>query len=66
MGCLDLMNPAFQGLEKLGQEERQAAPVIGGNNPEMNFFGNGSAGDGVEFNSFPTTRSLGVNLKIKF
>lgn len=34
--------------------------------PEMNFFGNGSAGDGVEFNSFPTTRSLGVNLKIKF
>lgn len=34
--------------------------------PEMNFFGNGSNGDGVEFNSFPTTRSLGVNLKIKF
>jgi TonB-linked SusC/RagA family outer membrane protein len=34
--------------------------------PELNFFGNGSAGDGVEFNSFPTTRSMGVNVKIKF
>jgi TonB-linked SusC/RagA family outer membrane protein len=34
--------------------------------PELDFFGNGSAGDGVEFASFPTTRSMGVNLKIKF
>lgn len=34
--------------------------------PELNFFGPGSVGDGVEFNSFPTTRSMGVNLKIKF
>jgi outer membrane receptor protein involved in Fe transport len=34
--------------------------------PELDFFGNASAGDGVEFNSFPTTRSMGVNVKIKF
>jgi len=33
--------------------------------PESNYFGAGSTGDGVEFNSFPTTRSFGVNLKVK-
>lgn len=59
---------AIKGLE-LGVEGRNLwliksyAPHV---DPELNFFGNGSAGDGVEFNSFPTTRSLGVNLKIKF
>lgn len=33
--------------------------------PELNYMGANSAGDGVEFNSFPTTRSFGVNLKVK-
>lgn len=34
--------------------------------PELNFFGSGSIGEGVEFNSIPSTRSLGVNLKATF
>ncbi len=33
--------------------------------PELSYFGSGSAGDGVEFNSFPSTKSYGVNLKVK-
>lgn len=32
--------------------------------PESSYFGTASAGDGVEFNSFPSTRSYGVNLKL--
>lgn len=32
--------------------------------PESSYFGTGSAGDGVEFNSFPTTKSYGINLKL--
>ncbi|WP_129022142.1 MULTISPECIES: SusC/RagA family TonB-linked outer membrane protein [Edaphocola] len=34
--------------------------------PEMSYFGAGSAGDGVEFNSFPATATYGINLKVKF
>lgn len=34
--------------------------------PEQNFFGAASAGEGVEFNSVPTTRSIGVNLRLNF
>ncbi|RQO32010.1 SusC/RagA family TonB-linked outer membrane protein [Taibaiella sp. KBW10] len=34
--------------------------------PEMSYFGSGSAGDGVEFNSFPATATYGINLKVKF
>ncbi len=33
--------------------------------PELSYFGANSAGDGVEFNSFPSTRSFGINLKAK-
>lgn len=33
--------------------------------PEVNFFGSASLGEGVEFNSVPSTRSYGVNLRIK-
>jgi TonB-linked SusC/RagA family outer membrane protein len=33
--------------------------------PEVNFFGAASAGDGVEFNSQPSTRTIGFNLRIK-
>jgi len=33
--------------------------------PEVNFFGSGSAGDNVEFNSQPSTRTIGFNLRIK-
>lgn len=32
--------------------------------PELNFFGAGSVGEGVEFNSIPTTRSFGMNLRL--
>jgi TonB-linked SusC/RagA family outer membrane protein len=32
--------------------------------PETSYFGTASAGDGVEFNSFPTTKSYGINLKL--
>lgn len=34
--------------------------------PELNFFGSGSIGEGVEFNSIPSTRSFGVNLRASF
>ncbi|MEI9910577.1 MAG: hypothetical protein WDO71_13430 [Bacteroidota bacterium] len=33
--------------------------------PEVNFFGSASLGEGVEFNSVPSTRSYGINLRIK-
>ena len=32
--------------------------------PELNFFGAGGAGEGVEFNSVPSTRSIGFNLRL--
>jgi TonB-linked SusC/RagA family outer membrane protein len=32
--------------------------------PENNFFGAGSVGEGVEFNSIPSTRVVGVNLRV--
>lgn len=32
--------------------------------PETNFFGSGSAGEGVEFNSVPSTRSIGFNVRL--
>ncbi|WP_256002608.1 SusC/RagA family TonB-linked outer membrane protein [Pedobacter deserti] len=34
--------------------------------PELNFFGAGSVGEGVEFNSIPSTRSFGMNLRFTF
>ncbi len=34
--------------------------------PEVNFFTNSTIGEGVEFNSIPSTRSLGFNLRFKF
>jgi hypothetical protein len=33
--------------------------------PEVNFFGPTSLGEGVEFNSVPSTRTLGFNLRLK-
>ena len=33
--------------------------------PEVNLFGSASLGDGVEFNSVPSYRSFGVNLRVK-
>ncbi|WP_419701857.1 SusC/RagA family TonB-linked outer membrane protein [Mucilaginibacter sp. NFX135] len=32
--------------------------------PELNFFGSGSIGEGVEFNSIPSTRTFGMNLRV--
>ncbi len=32
--------------------------------PEVNFFGSGSAGDAVEFNSVPSTRTIGFNVRL--
>lgn len=34
--------------------------------PELNFFGPATVGEGVEFNSIPSVRSLGVNLMLTF
>ncbi|GAA4803986.1 SusC/RagA family TonB-linked outer membrane protein [Olivibacter ginsenosidimutans] len=34
--------------------------------PELNFFGAGSVGEGVEFNSMPSTRSIGFNVRLSF
>ena len=34
--------------------------------PELNFFGPAEVGEGVEFNSIPSVRSLGVNLMLTF
>ncbi|NJI76337.1 SusC/RagA family TonB-linked outer membrane protein [Sphingobacterium kitahiroshimense] len=34
--------------------------------PELNFFGSGSVGEGVEFNSIPSARSFGMNLRLNF
>ncbi|MBA4166656.1 MAG: SusC/RagA family TonB-linked outer membrane protein, partial [Chitinophagaceae bacterium] len=34
--------------------------------PEVNFFTNSAIGEGVEFNSVPSTRSLGFNVRLKF
>ncbi len=34
--------------------------------PETNFFGTSLTGEGVEFNSIPSTRSLGFNLRMSF
>ncbi len=59
---------AIKGLE-LGLEGRNLwliksnVPHV---DPEMSYFGAGSVGDGVEFNSFPATASYGLNLKVKF
>ena len=33
--------------------------------PESNLFGTSSNGEGVEFNNFPATRTLGFNLRVK-
>ncbi|RXK82988.1 SusC/RagA family TonB-linked outer membrane protein [Filimonas effusa] len=33
--------------------------------PEANFFTNSTVGEGVEFNSVPTTRSIGFNVRLK-
>ncbi|MCD0487392.1 SusC/RagA family TonB-linked outer membrane protein [Pedobacter sp. MC2016-14] len=33
--------------------------------PESNLFGTSSNGDGVEFNNFPATRTIGFNLRVK-
>ncbi|HLA53176.1 MAG TPA: hypothetical protein VK618_07720, partial [Flavitalea sp.] len=34
--------------------------------PEVNFFANSAVGEGVEFNSVPSTRTLGFNARFKF
>lgn len=57
----------IKGLE-LGLEGRNLwiikshAPHV---DPEVNFFGPSSLGEGVEFNSIPSTRTIGANLRIK-
>jgi hypothetical protein len=33
--------------------------------PEVNFFTNSSLGEGVEFNSMPSTRTIGFNVRLK-
>jgi hypothetical protein len=33
--------------------------------PEANFFGTESVAEGVEFNSIPSTRTIGFNIRIK-
>lgn len=64
-----LLGKSFVKGVELGIEARNVAilksyvPHI---DPEQNFFGAGSAGEGVEFNSAPTSRSIGVNLRLNF
>jgi len=59
--------PFIKGLE-LGVEARNLwiiksyVPHI---DPEVNFFGSASLGEGVEFNSVPSSRSYGLNLRVK-
>ena len=58
----------FKGIE-VGIEGRNLW-IIHSNvphiDPEVNFFTNSSIGEGVEFNSIPSTRSLGFNVRFKF
>ena len=59
---------AIKGIE-LGLEGRNLwlikshVPHV---DPELNFFGAGSVGEGVEFNSVPSTRSFGLNVRLSF
>ena len=58
----------FRGIS-IGLEARNVAllwsrvPHI---DPELNLFGSGSAGFGIERNNIPSTRTIGVNLKAQF
>jgi len=57
----------IKGLE-LGLEGRNLWIIksfVPNIDPEVNFFGPASLGEGVEFNSVPSTRSYGINLRIK-
>jgi hypothetical protein len=57
----------IKGLE-LGLEGRNLWIIksyVPNIDPEVNFFGSASLGEGVEFNSVPSTRSYGLNLRIK-
>ncbi|RIJ37084.1 SusC/RagA family TonB-linked outer membrane protein [Pontibacter oryzae] len=57
----------FVGSAEFGLEGRNLW-IIHSNvphiDPESNFFGAGSVGEGVEFNTMPTTRTLGFNLRV--
>ncbi|HEX7903020.1 MAG TPA: SusC/RagA family TonB-linked outer membrane protein [Chitinophagaceae bacterium] len=57
----------IKGLE-LGLEGRNLWIIksfVPNIDPEVNFFGPASLGEGVEFNSVPSTRTYGINLRIK-
>jgi len=63
-----LNNTFFQGVQ-LGVEGRNLWVIqdhVPHVDPEMNFFGPNEIGEGVEFNSIPTTRSFGFNVKLIF
>ncbi|ARS37340.1 SusC/RagA family TonB-linked outer membrane protein [Pontibacter actiniarum] len=61
------LDKTFIGSAELGIEGRNLW-IIHSNvphiDPESNFFGAGSVGEGVEFNTMPTTRTLGFNLRL--
>ena len=63
-----LGNTFFQTVT-LGVEARNLAILyseIPHIDPETNLFGSASDGAGIEFNSPPTTRTFGVNLRLGF
>jgi len=64
-----LVDKTFFGTIEVGIEGRNLwlmyakVPHI---DPEANFFGSSLIGEGVEFNSIPSTRTLGANLRFTF
>jgi TonB-linked SusC/RagA family outer membrane protein len=57
----------LKGLE-IGVEGRNLWIIksyVPGIDPEANLFGAASNGEGVEFNNFPSTRTIGFNLRVK-
>lgn len=64
-----LLAKTFIKGAELGIEGRNLAIIkdyVPHVDPELNFFGAGSIGEGVEFNSVPSTRSIGINLRLSF
>jgi TonB-linked SusC/RagA family outer membrane protein len=64
-----LLSKTFISGIRVGVEGRNLAILsdhVPHVDPELNFFGPAAVGEGVEFNSIPSTRSFGVNLMLTF
>ncbi|MNE26372.1 hypothetical protein D3C80_1197350 [compost metagenome] len=64
-----ILKGTFIGAAEVGVEGRNLwiikdyVPHV---DAESNFFGPNSTGEGVEFNTMPSTRSFGFNVRVKF